>query len=110
MGTLERSEQYAFLSPIRVKRTTPEAEAALLQWPQFCSQELCHLGQPHRVVASAIETLEFPAADILAQQELHGLAALHADRSWGIFGHQVHRWTRRERNTLCHRKLPRLGR
>jgi hypothetical protein len=41
---------------------------------------------------------------------LHGLAALHADRSWGIFRHQVHRWTRRERNTLCHRKLPRLGR
>ena len=62
----------------------------LLQGPQFTSQELCDIGRPQRVIALAIEALKLPAADILAQQELHRPAALRADRRWRIFRHDAH--------------------
>jgi hypothetical protein len=38
----------------------------------------------------AIEALKLPAADILAQQELHRPAALRADRRRRIFRHDAH--------------------
>src|SRR3954451_13157830 len=67
-----------------------EAALTLLQGPQFSSWEFCHIGRPHRIAALAIGTLKSSATDVLAEQVLHGLAALGADRGRGIFRHVAH--------------------
>jgi hypothetical protein len=61
----------------------------LLQRPQLARKELGDPSRPQRVIAIAIEALKLPAADIPAEQELHGFAALRAGWRRSVFGHDA---------------------
>ena len=81
----------------------------LFQRPQFAGKELGDLRGPQRVIAGAIETLEFATARF-PEQESHGLAAFWTGGRRGVFGHDASRWIRREYRTHCHRLMPRTKR
>jgi hypothetical protein len=58
-----------------------------IQRSQPTTKKLGDFRRPQGIVTIAIQALKFPAADILAEQELHWLATLRTGGRRGIFGH-----------------------